>query len=103
MIKFIKDLWMVYVERAKARKAVRVLVKQAWSIEFLIYVLTKSVDMSKKQCHAVLRNPDGQELIIYAGLPNENKHSRKESELDVTQAGISWEAVRDAAEVAGVL
>jgi len=103
MWKFLKQLWGISVERAKARKAVRILVKQVWSVEFLIYILTKSVELSHKNMYVVLKNKDGQELIIRAGTPEDNKLRGKEEELDVREANVTWERVRDAAEVQGLL
>jgi len=101
---FIKQLWLVWVERAKARKAMRLLTKQAWSVEFLTYIMAKSTELNRKGCHCVLRNPDGQELIIYSGMPKDNNELKhKEENLDIRQEHITWESVRDAAEIAGIL
>jgi len=103
VIKFIRELWLITVERAKARKAVRLLVKQSWSIEFLVYLLTKSTELSRKNCYIVLKNKDSQELVIHAGIPQEQGLVAKEKEFDITQEDAKWEAVRDAAEVVGLL
>lgn len=52
----------------------------------------------------MLRNPDGQELIIYSGMPKDNNELKhKEENLDIRQEHITWESVRDAAEIAGIL
>jgi len=104
MTRFIKDLWTVEVERAKARRAMRMLTRQSWSLEFMIYLLNKSVELSRKNGHMVLRNKDGQEIVLYAGMPGEqNVHQGRQDELDVRQSTLSWEAVRDAAEASGLL
>lgn len=103
MWRFIKELWLVWVERAKARKAVRLLMKQQWSVEFLVYLLTKAAQHNNQGAYIHIKNGNI-EMDIYGLQPGEaNKFMSKERELDVLQSNASWEALRDAAEVKGLL
>lgn len=100
---FIKDVWTIYSERAKARKALRLLAKQEWSVEFLIYILAKAREIARKDMHIVLRNGN-QECIIYADAPKvQNTLEQKEKELDLMDDNMKLQALLDAAEIQGVL
>jgi hypothetical protein len=44
--KFIQDLWDLWVERHKIHKALRLLNKQEWSIEFLTHLLVRASKVS---------------------------------------------------------
>lgn len=93
---------MLHVERAKARKALRLLSKQEWSVEFLIYLLNKAVEISRKEMHIVLRN-GRQECIIYAGTKQIDQLKQREKELDLMDDGVRLEALLDAAQIQGVI
>jgi hypothetical protein len=104
MFKILRELWLINVERAKARRAVRNLISQEWSLEFLVHLLNRTTVNTQKNCHVVLRNKHGQEVVIYAGMPEaKNVYKGVQDELDIRQETVSWEAVRDAAEVHGLL
>jgi hypothetical protein len=55
----LKDSWVIAVEHAKYMKAMRILQKQEWSIEFLTMLLNRS----DRQLTLVLKNA-GNEILI---------------------------------------
>jgi len=63
----------------------------------------KHLEKNRLICYIVLKNKDSQELVIHAGIPQEQGLVAKEKEFDITQEDAKWEAVRDAAEVVGLL
>ena len=99
-----KQVWLISIERAKARKAVRVLVKQSWSVEFVLYLLKKSVALNGTSYSITLKNPDGQMLILNADyVKRDEKFSQIERDLDVRDENLQLQAMLDAAEAHGVL
>lgn len=58
MKQFIKDLWTVLVERQKTRRALRLLSKQEWSIEFLTALLVRSANVLHKPLQLTITQGD---------------------------------------------
>ncbi|GMO30734.1 MAG: hypothetical protein Pg6A_20160 [Termitinemataceae bacterium] len=56
MWKFIKQLWAIKYERAKVHKAVRLLSKQEWSVEFLVWLVKTAALKSKSPIRLVIKN-----------------------------------------------
>jgi len=109
MIKFLKDYWLVCVERARMRRAQRILVKQEWSVEFIVSMLNRAVEFKKKGCSVVLRNGT-QEIWLNADVPVDKysanpyrKPLPSEQEFDVLAGNVQLEALLDAAERAGIM
>jgi hypothetical protein len=63
MKQFVKDLWSVLVERHKIHKALRVLNKQEWSIEFLTALLIRASRISHQQLEMIIVNGPMQLII----------------------------------------
>lgn len=103
MIKFLKDLWMVCVEQAKAKKACRLLIQQEWSIEFLVLLLAKTVKIKKCGVWITLKNKTGQELILSAEDPRVNAQVEKDKGIDILSQNISLDAVLEAAYAQGMM
>ena len=102
MWKFIKQAWLVMVDRAQTRMAVRILTKQKWSFEFLVFLLCKTRDLSRQECYLTLKN-EGQEIIVHAGAPEQNPFIKKENDLNVLEQNVALEAMKDAAEALGII
>jgi len=98
-----KQLVNVQNERAKIHKALDLLKEQEWSVEFLVALLNKAVYFKKNNCQVLLRNKNGQELLITCDIPITQDISNKDQQLDVLAGNVTLEALLDAAEVQGVL
>jgi hypothetical protein len=64
MRQFLKDAWAVMVERYRTRKALRLLSKQEWSVDFLTALLIRAARLSKQAMEMELVSSAGQRLII---------------------------------------
>jgi hypothetical protein len=64
MKKFIRDLWEVLVERTKIHKAMRLLAKQEWSVEFLTALLVRASNVTHQPLEMVLQSPGGAKLVV---------------------------------------
>jgi hypothetical protein len=59
MSKFTKELWGLWVERHKIHKALRILNKQTWSVEFLTALLVRAANASHQQLAMTITGPGG--------------------------------------------
>jgi hypothetical protein len=64
MKQFIKDAWDVLKERCKIHKAMRLLSKQEWSVEFLTSLVIKAARVSKQPTELEIVSCNGQRIII---------------------------------------
>jgi len=103
MTKIFKDVWRIYVEQAKTRKAVRLLIKQEWSLEFLILLLTKVSKLQKQNISLILENKLGQKIYISCESMQVQQAIKKDRELDIQTGNITLQSLLDAAEAAGVM
>jgi plasmid stability protein len=62
--KFIKDAWDLAVERAKINKALRILNKQEWSVEFLTALLVRAAKHGGSQLEMSIISPNGTQLVV---------------------------------------
>jgi hypothetical protein len=69
MREFLKQAWAVMVERYKTRKALRLLSKQEWSVEFLTALLIRAARLSRQSMEMELTSPLGQRIIIRSADP----------------------------------
>lgn len=60
----IKKIIDIYYERAKTRKALRLLNKQLWSVEFLTTLLSKAAKINGKHLEMEIVSKDGVRLIV---------------------------------------
>jgi len=59
MRKFIKEAWDITVEHARSRKAMRILNKQEWSVEFLEKMLIKAAKCQGTELEMDIVSPRG--------------------------------------------
>jgi hypothetical protein len=64
MKKFIRDLWLILVERCKVHRALRIMNKQEWSIEFLTALLQRASKVAKEDLEIVIMSPNGAQMIV---------------------------------------
>ena len=93
---FVKDSWIVYTERMKIRRAMRLLKNQEWSVEFLITLLNKAAIAKKLDVHLIVHNTNGQAIEILAKSQQSQMITREE-ELDVLSKNLSLEQLLDEA------
>jgi len=60
---FIRQAWELFTERYKTRKALNMLSKQEWSIEFLTAMLIRAANLSHQPLEMVITN-HGQSIKI---------------------------------------
>lgn len=53
---FFKQAWDIYYERTKTRKALRLLQKQEWSVDFLTALLIRASNMTNKPLEMIITN-----------------------------------------------
>lgn len=70
----------IYAEQARAKKAVRVLAKQEWSVEFLEYLVLKCAKQTRKDVQMVVKNGSKVLTISSVSAP-ENPHVEDEDIL----------------------
>ena len=56
---FLKSAWEVLVEEARTRRALRILAKQEWSVEFLTTLVVKAEQLSGKSVELDVHGPGG--------------------------------------------
>jgi hypothetical protein len=61
---FIKELWDLWVERRKIHKALRILNKQEWSIEFLTALLVRAANFTHQPLEMFIRSANGHEIVV---------------------------------------
>lgn len=54
----------IYHEQAQRKKAMRLLMKQSWSVEFLIAVVAKAATITNRQIELTLTNKEGITMTI---------------------------------------
>lgn len=62
----IKNILSIMAERAKARKAIRVLSKQEWSLEFIVWLCSEAASKYKQKVAFTIKNGNN-ELVIHSG------------------------------------
>lgn len=55
---FIHEAWVLAVERAKTRKALRLLAKQEWSVDFLTAMLVRAANLAHRPLEMSIVNHD---------------------------------------------
>lgn len=60
----LRQILEAYVEQARYRKALRMLSRQAWSVEFLSYLLTKAGKALNDDVTLVIEDKDKRKLYI---------------------------------------
>lgn len=53
---FVRQVWDLHVERCKTRKALRLLSKQEWSVEFLTAMLLRAANLSHQPLEMTITN-----------------------------------------------
>jgi hypothetical protein len=61
---FLKQLWDLIVERRRTRKALRLLAKQEWSVEFLEALLVRASRTAGKPLQMEVVSPQGVRLVV---------------------------------------
>lgn len=99
MFKILKKLIEIQHERAKARKAMHIMVKQSWSIEFIVALLCKVRDFSKRNVYVVLTNKVGETIAIYADKIEAQGIINKEKDIDIREEGVTVESLIETAMI----
>lgn len=60
----LKQVWDVYSERYRVHRALRLLKKQEWSVEFLTAMLIRAANMVHKPLEMTIIGPGGTRIII---------------------------------------
>ncbi len=55
---FIRDAWVLAVERARTRRAMRLLTKQEWSVDFLTALLVRAANVAHRPLEMEIRHRD---------------------------------------------
>ena len=61
---FLKQVWDVWVENKRSKKALRILNKQEWSIEFLTSLLQKAAGKLGQHLEMQIISPNGAKIIV---------------------------------------
>jgi hypothetical protein len=69
MKEFLKQAWDILIERNKVHKALRLLSKQEWSIEFLTALVIRAARISKQSIEMEIVSSIGQRIIIRSTDP----------------------------------
>jgi hypothetical protein len=64
MWKFLKELWSLKVQWAQTQKALHLLSKQSWSVEFLTALLVRAAKMYGSPIEMQLFDKDGRSIVI---------------------------------------
>ena len=65
-VSILKQLIAIHYEQSKKRKALRILEKQSWSVDFLTMLLTKAAKASGVPLSLMVENKDGQKFVLTA-------------------------------------
>lgn len=71
---FLKEAWSIAVERAKIHKALRLLNKQSWSIEFLTALLYKAAKSYGTSLEMTITGPGGLALVVKTADTNTTQY-----------------------------
>lgn len=63
-VSILKQLIAIHYEQAKKRKALRILEKQSWSVDFLTMLLTKAAKAANVPLTLVVENTGGQKFTL---------------------------------------
>ena len=74
MRKFLRELWAVLVERCKVHRALRILNKQEWSIEFLQAMLIRSAKTLRTPLEMTINGPNGYSYTVRVKPDQEVKY-----------------------------
>ena len=77
----IRDIIAIKAEEARQKKALRILAKQKWSIEFLTTLLQKAANAERKSLEMTVTDPEGRVLKVTA-LNNMNTSERSDNIFD---------------------
>jgi hypothetical protein len=80
MRKFLREAWAVLVERQKTHKALRLLSKQEWSVEFLTAMLVRASRVTKQQLEMSITN--GGNSITVRTIENQTSKFKDDSIFD---------------------
>lgn len=58
------DLWDLWIERTKTKKALRILVQQEWSVEFLTAMLYRAARLYQQPLEMTIESKNGTKLIV---------------------------------------
>lgn len=72
-VSILKQLIAIHYEQSKKRKALRILEKQSWSVDFLTMLLTKAAKASGVPLSLMVENKDGQKFVLTADGSNKDK------------------------------
>lgn len=65
----LRQIIAIHHEQALRRKALRTLVKQEWSVDFLIALIRKAADIKKDKIELEIVNKEGVHLLISSVSP----------------------------------
>jgi hypothetical protein len=77
----IRDIIAIKAEEARQKKALRILAKQKWSIEFLTTLLQKAANAERKSLEMTIMDPEGRVLKVTA-LNTMNASERSDNIFD---------------------
>lgn len=77
----IRDIIAIKAEEARQKKALRILAKQKWSIEFLTTLLQKAANAERKSLEMTITDPEGRVLKVTA-LNTMNASERSDNIFD---------------------
>jgi hypothetical protein len=86
----VKKIITLLIEQLRYKRAMNVLAKQKWSVDFIIYLLRKS------QIQGIsfkITEPDGRVLTITSGTEVQEDYFKSEQHLSFSE----WEAIIDGA------
>jgi hypothetical protein len=72
-MKFVKQLWRLWVERHEIHKALRLLSKQQWSIEFLTALLIRA-SRTAGPLEMYITGPDGVSVTVRSAEVTEQRY-----------------------------
>lgn len=61
-----RQIVMIHYEQAKRRKALRLLEKQVWSVDFLTELLIRAANKSRQNLEMIITNSNNQKITIKA-------------------------------------
>lgn len=68
----IRDIIAIKAEEARQKKALRILAKQKWSVEFLTALLQKAANKEHRPLELTITDPEGRTLKVVAVNKTEN-------------------------------
>jgi hydroxymethylpyrimidine pyrophosphatase-like HAD family hydrolase len=71
---FLKEAWGLMIERGKIHKALRLMNKQEWSVEFLTALLHRAARMYSTSLEMEIVSPNGARIVVRSGEPNNTQY-----------------------------